>query len=70
MPSLYPGGLYVRYMRMQDQPGNGVHQQSFPERGAHARLALTIDGRFHVHEGKRDELGKTPRLHLQVADTQ
>ena len=67
---LYPGNLYVRDVRMQDQPGDGVHQQGFPEGGAPARTALAVDGRFHVDKGKRDEFGKTARLFLQVADTQ
>ena len=65
---LHPGSLYVRDLRMQDQPGDGVHQQGFPERGALARPALAIDGRFHVDKGKRDKFGKTARLFLQVAD--
>src|SRR4029450_6323852 len=65
---LDPGGLDVRYPRMEPQPRDGVHEERLAEGGAGARPSLEVDRRLHVHEGQRDELREAARAALLIAE--
>ena len=67
---LDPGHLDVAEVRMQRQARDGVHQDGFAQRRALARQPFAVQGRFHVHERQRHELGEAARFLLQVAQTQ
>ena len=67
-PHLHPRGLDVDHEGIERQAGDGVHEHGLAEGRALAGAALQVDGRLHVHERQRHELGEAAGPLLQRAD--
>ena len=52
---------------MQREPRDRVHEHRLAQGGPLPAAPASPEGRFHVHERQRHELGEAPRLHLQLA---
>ena len=65
-----PADLDVGDDRVEDEAGDGVHEDGLAIGRALAGAAFAVDRGFHMHEGQRHEFGEAAGALLQCAQAQ